>query len=124
MSFDTEISSGSAMVIVKEMLGSLSLKTASGAAVVSGDVLNNLDVKTATGNMEFSYKKCPSRADVNFLAATTKITMNLPADCKVRTDFKSATGKLFNGLGDSEDYLVLITAKSASGDFYIKKTTK
>jgi hypothetical protein len=124
VNFDLDINSGSAMVIVKDMTGNLNIKAGTGSVIVDGDVLKNIDVKSATGPIEFSYKKCLNRADLNFLSVTSKITLELPEDCKVRVDHKSATGKLFNALGDSEDYLVLVTAKSASGDFTIKKTAK
>lgn len=119
--FDTSVSTGSAMIIIKDMSGNLDLKTGTGSVSVEGDILRNIDAKAATGSMDFNFKKCSGRADLSFLTATSKINLGLPSDCKVRVDHKSATGKLFNALGDSEDYLVLVTAKSASGDLTIKK---
>jgi hypothetical protein len=71
--------------------------------------------------MNFNYKTCSGRADIDFLSATGKTVLKLPTTCKIRVDYKSAAGKLFNEVGESEDYQVFINAKSASGDFSIKK---
>lgn len=119
--FDMDISSGSAAVGIKDLNGAINLKTATGDVSVQGDVLKNVTAKTATGALNFSYKTCASRADVDFMSATGKTTLKLPANCKIRVDYKSATGKLFNAIGESKDYQVLINAKSASGDFTVNK---
>jgi hypothetical protein len=71
--------------------------------------------------MSFKYRTCSGRADLDILSATGKVTMKLPATCKIRVEYTSATGKLFNAIGESEDYQVKINAKSASGDFSISK---
>lgn len=119
--YDMDISSGSAQVIIKDLNGAINLKTATGDVFVSGDVLKNVTAKTATGALNFSYKTCNARADIDFMSATGKTILKLPASCKIRVDYKSATGKLFNTIGESSDYQVLINAKSASGDFTINK---
>lgn len=119
--FDLDISSGSATVLVKDVTGALNLKTATGIVEVESDVLKNIDAKTATGNMTFKYKTCSGRADLDILSATGKVIMKLPATCKIRVEYTSATGKLFNAIGESEDYQVKINGKSASGDFSIIK---
>jgi len=119
--YDMDISSGSAEVIIKDLNGAINLKTATGDVFVSGDVLKNVTAKTATGALNFSYKTCNARADIDFMSATGKAILKLPASCKIRVDYKSATGKLFNAIGESSDYQVLINAKSASGDFTINK---
>lgn len=119
--FDMDISGGSAQVLVKDLNGAINLKTATGDVFVSGDVLKNVTAKTATGSLNFSYKTCSGRSDVDFMSATGKTTLKLPGSCKIRVDYKSATGKLFNAIGESKDYQVLINSKSASGDFAINK---
>lgn len=119
--FDLDLSSGSASLLVKDIQGALNLKTATGVVTVEGGALKNINAKTATGDMSFQYKSCPSRADLDFISATGKMTLFIPGQCKIRVDYKSAAGKLFNGIGESEDYQVLISAKSASGDLIIKK---
>lgn len=121
MNLDIDVSSGSAQVIVKDLNGVINLKTATGDVFVEGDVLKNVSAKTATGALNFSYKTCSGRADVDFISATGKTMLKLPASCKIRVDYKSATGKLFNAIGESQDYQVLINAKSASGDFTVNK---
>ncbi|MEA9358190.1 DUF4097 family beta strand repeat-containing protein [Bacteriovorax sp. PP10] len=120
-SFDMDISSGSAQVTIKELNGAINLKTATGDVFVQGDVLKNVTAKTATGALNFSYKTCNARADLDFMSATGKTSIKLPASCKIRVDYKSATGKLFNAIGESKDYQVLINAKSASGDLTVNK---
>lgn len=119
--FDMDITSGSALIMIKDVGGALNLKTATGTVSVEGDVVKNISAKSATGAMNFGYKTCSGRADLDFISATGKTTINLPAACKIRVDYKSAAGKLFNALGESEDYQVMINAKSASGDFSIGK---
>lgn len=120
-SFDMDISSGSAQVMIKDLNGAINLRTATGDVFVQGDVLKNVTAKTATGALNFSYKTCNSRADIDFMSATGKASLKLPANCKIRVDYKSATGKLFNAIGESKDYQVLINAKSASGDLVVNK---
>ena len=119
--FDLDLSSGSAAISVKDINGAINLKTATGSVDVSGDVLKNITAKTATGPMNFTYKTCSGRADLDFLSATGKTVLKIPGSCKIRVDYKSATGKLFNAVGESEDYQVFINAKSASADFSIGK---
>ena len=74
------------------------------------NLLGCLDTPTSTG-----------RSDIDLMSGTGKSTLKLPEDCKILVDFKSAAGKLFNGIGESKDYQVLIKAKTASGDFSINK---
>lgn len=119
--FDMEVSSGSAQVIIKDLNGAINLRTATGDVFVQGDVLRNVTAKTATGALNFSYKTCNARADIDFMSATGKMSLKLPVSCKIRVDYKSATGKLFNAIGESKDYQVLINAKSASGDLTVNK---
>lgn len=119
--FDMDISSGSAVVSIKDVSGSLNIKTATGPVTVNGDVLKNISAKTATGSMSFTYKACGQRADLDFMSATGKTTLAIPATCKIRVDYTSATGKLFNAIGETEDYQVFINGKSASGDLSIVK---
>ena len=121
LNVDMDITSGSALIMVKDINGAINLKTATGTVSVEGDMVKNISAKTATGSMNFGYKTCSGRADLDFISATGKTVLNLPANCKIRVDYKSATGKLFNALGESEDYQVLISSKSASGDFSIGK---
>ncbi|MGZ3788265.1 MAG: DUF4097 family beta strand repeat-containing protein [Bacteriovorax sp.] len=122
--FDTEISSGTANVKVVDVEGKIDFKTATGAVDISGETLKNIEGKTATGNMRLSFKKCPARADIDFVTATGDGEIFLPTDCKIRVNHKSATGDLFNELGESEDYQVLIESKSAGGSLKIKKLAK
>lgn len=119
--FDIEASTGSGDISVKDVPGSLNIMTASGAVSVEGDVLKNITAKTATGAVSLRYKTCSGRADLDLMTATGKTSVELPANCKIRVDYKSATGKLFNAIGESEDYQVLINSKSASGDLSILK---
>jgi DUF4097 and DUF4098 domain-containing protein YvlB len=119
--FEMDVTSGSALVMVKDINGNLNLKTATGTVSVESDLVKNVSAKSATGNMNFSYKTCSGRADLDVITGTGKTLINLPATCKIRVDYKSATGKLFNALGESEDYQVKINATSASGDLTIGK---
>jgi hypothetical protein len=118
---DLDISSGSAVVNIKDVSGVLNFKSASGNLNVVGDTLKNISAKTATGAMIFSYKKCSGRADLDFISATGNMVLNLSDSCKIRVSYKSATGKLFNALGEKEDYQVLINATTATGDLKIGK---
>ena len=119
--FDMDISSGSAQVLIKDLNGVINLKTSTGDVFVSGDVLKNITAKTATGALNFSYKTCNGRSDIDLITGTGKSIFKLPEDCKIRVDFKSAAGKLFNAIGESKDYQVLIKGTSASGDLTINK---
>lgn len=122
--FDLAVSTGSAAVNIKDINGAMNISTATGNVKVIGDVLKDIDAKTATGALDFHFKTCSGRADVDIISATGKAVIELPASCKIRVDFASAAGKLFNGIGESETFDVKIKAKSASGDLSIVKGGK
>lgn len=115
------VSSASADMSLKNVSSELDLKTASGKMTVLGDQLRNVIAKSATGEQHFAFKNCPSRADVDLMTGTGDMILKMPVNCKIRVDFKSATGKLFNPIGESEDYQVKIVGKSASGDLTLGK---
>lgn len=116
-----EVSTATANVIIKGSSGNIDFKTATGEVRILGDILKNIDGKSATGHMVLSFNKCAGRADVDLMSATGDAEITLPPQCKIKVNHKSATGELFNELGESEDYMVSIVAKSAGGDLKIKK---
>lgn len=122
--FDIDVSSGTAPIKIIDTIGPINFKTATGFIEIKGDSLKNIDGKSATGNLRLSYNKCLSRADIDFVTATGNAEIYLPSTCKIKVSHKSATGELFNELGESEDSLVLINAKSATGSLKIKKLNK
>lgn len=121
-SYAVDVSSETAGVKIIDVDGKIDFKTATGAVDISGETLKNIEGKTATGNMRLSYRKCQCRADIDLVTATGDTEIFLPSDCKIRVVHKSATGELFNELGESEDYQVLIDSRSAGGNLRIKKT--
>ena len=121
---DVDVSSGSANIKLIDIDGNIDFSTATGSVQISGDILKNIEGKTATSNMNISNHKCPSRADINLVSATGDTVIVLPANCRIKVTHKSATGELFNELGESEDYQVHISAKSAAGNLKIKKIIK
>ena len=102
----------------------IDFKTASGNVDIKGEMLKTITGKTASGNISLSFMNCPKRADIDLLTASGDADIRLGTNCKIRVNHKSAAGELFNEMGDSEDYQVLISMKSASGDLKIKKLTK
>jgi hypothetical protein len=121
---DLDISSGTASIKLVDTQGKVDFSTATGPVEISGDMLKNIDGKTATSNMRISYSKCPARADINLVTATGDTEIYLPTNCKIRVSHKSATGELFNELGETEDYQVHISSKSAGGSLKVKKFQK
>ncbi|MDD4973998.1 MAG: hypothetical protein PHY93_06585 [Bacteriovorax sp.] len=121
---DIDVSSGSSSIKLMDAQGKVDFSTATGPVEIHGDALKNIEGKTATSNMRISYSKCPTRADINLVTATGDTEIYLPANCKIRVSHKSATGDLFNELGESEDFQVHISSKSASGSLKIKKNQK
>jgi hypothetical protein len=119
-----ELSSGAAEISIEKMSGNFGIKTASGNVLISGDVLKNLSVTTASGNVSALFKKCEGRADLDFLSAGGDVDLELPSTCKIRVSHKSATGDLFNEIGETNDYQVMIKSKSASGNLSITKNKK
>lgn len=122
--FEVDVSTGSAEINVEKVNGHFDLQTATGNISINGETLKNLTVKTATGNMRAGFKKCEGRSDIHLMSATGDMALDLPGHCRIRVSHKSATGDLFNELGESEDYQVLISSKSASGQLTIKKSGK
>jgi DUF4097 and DUF4098 domain-containing protein YvlB len=103
--------------------GNIDFKSATGSLYAS-KLEANLNATTATGDITLKYHKCPKRADIDLLTASSDAEVTMPADCKIKVSYKSAAGELFNELGDSNDYKVLIKSKSASGNLKIKKLSK
>ncbi len=116
-----KVRTSSGAVLLNNVSADLDLVTASGNLSITADQLRNVNVKTATGNQNFTFKTCPKRADVDLVTATGQIAMKLPGTCKIKVDFKSAAGKLFNPIGESADYMVKINTTSASGDLNLAK---
>jgi autotransporter translocation and assembly factor TamB len=121
---EIEVSTGSGNVSISGIDAAVDFKTASGNVVLKGETLKNVSGKTATGNVNLAYQNCPKRADIDLMSATGDADIFLGNSCKIRVAYKSATGELFNEMGDSEDYQVLVSMKSASGNLKLKKTSK
>jgi DUF4097 and DUF4098 domain-containing protein YvlB len=124
MAFDSDVSTGSASLKMTGVEGKIDFKTATGSVDITGDVLHTVEGKTATGNMRLAYNNCSGRADIDLVTASGDAEIYLPTQCKIRVTHKSATGDLFNELGESENYQVLINAKSATGNLKVKKIGK
>lgn len=121
---DIDVKSATAPITLLDVNGVVNFKTATGAVIVKGENLKNIDGTTATSNMQLLFTKCSGRADIDLVSATGDAEVMLPASCKIKVTHKSATGNLFNELGESEDYLVTIASKSAGGSLKIKKNAK
>lgn len=121
---EVEVSTGSGQIKFTGVEASVDFKTATGNVDIKAENLKSVSGKTATGNISLTYLSCPKRADIDLMTATGDAEVNLGAGCKIRANHKSATGELFNEMGDNEDYQVLVTMKSASGNLKIKKLSK
>lgn len=121
---DLDVTTGTGQVTINNIEGAIDFKTATGTVFIKGDVLRNINGKTATGDIQLLFNKCSSRADIDLVSATGDAVISLPSQCKIKVRHKSATGELFNELGESEDYLITIASKSAGGSLKIKKFPK
>jgi len=121
---EIEVSTGSGQVKFAGVDSAVDFKTATGNVEIKGEFLKSVTGKTATGAIVLTYYSCPKRADIDLITATGDAEVNLGPGCKIRATHKSATGELFNEMGDNEDYQVLVAMKSASGNLKIKKLTK
>lgn len=121
---EVEVSTGSGHIKMLAMDSAVDFKTATGNVEIKADTLKGVAGKTATGVINLTYANCPKRADIDLISATGDAEIHLGSNCKIRVTHKSATGELFNEMGDSEEYQVLVNMKSASGNLKIKKMTK
>lgn len=121
---EIDVSTGSGNVRFAGVDSAVDFKTATGNVEIKGENLKSVSGKTATGNISLSYVNCPKRADIDLMTATGDAEVFLGSGCKIRAGHKSATGDLFNEIGDTEDYQVLLSMKSASGNLKIRKLTK
>lgn len=121
---EVEVSTGSGQVKLAGVEAAMDFKTATGNVDIKAETLKSVSGKTATGNIALTYLSCPKRADIDLMTATGDAEVVLGASCKIRATHKSATGDLFNEMGDNEDYQVLVAMKSASGNLKIKKLSK
>lgn len=121
---EIEVSTGSGNVKFAGVDSAVDFKTGTGSVEIKGENLKSVTGKTATGAISLSYANCPKRADIDLMTATGDAEIFLGPGCKIRTGLKSATGDLFNEIGDTEDYQVLLAMKSASGNLKIRKLAK
>jgi len=121
---EIEVSAGSAQIKMGGVDSAVDFQTATGNVDIKGESLKSISGKTGTGTISLSYLNCPKRADIDLITATGDAVVNLGPTCKIRATHKSATGDLFNEMGDNEDYQVLVAMKSASGGLKIKKLSK
>lgn len=119
-----DVSTGTAEVSVKDINGAMSITTGTGNVKVVSDILRDINVKTGTGALDLRYKTCSGRADIDIISGTAKTMIELPESCKIRVDYTSGVGKLFNGIGESETFDVKIKATTGSGDLSIVKGGK
>lgn len=119
-----DISSGTGAITIKDINGAMNITTGTGNVKVAADVLKDVNVKTGTGSLDFHYKTCSGRADIDIISGTAKTTIELPETCKIRVDYTSGVGKLFNGIGESETFDVKIKATTGTGDLSIVKSGK
>lgn len=121
---EVDVSTGTGLVRFQGVDSAIDFKTATGNVEIRGESLKSISGKTATGTVFLSYQTCPKRADIDLISATGDAEIQLGGSCKIRVNHKSATGELFNEMGDSEDYQVLISMKTASGHLKVKKLAK
>lgn len=119
-----DVSTGTASVMVKDINGAMNITTGTGNVKVLSDVLRDINIKTGTGALDLHYKTCSGRADIDIISGTAKTMIELPESCKIRVDYTSGVGKLFNGIGESETFDVKIKATTGSGDLSIVKAGK
>lgn len=117
---DLNFSSASANLTAFSDIKNFEGKTASGSVEIK-NISGNANFKTASGNLILNYQSCDSRIDIENYSASGDMIIAFPPKCKIKNQFKSVGGSIYNELGDSEDNLVLITFRSAGGDLKIKK---
>lgn len=122
--YEFDLSSGTGDQRIEKISGHFDLQTATGAIDIEAESLKNLAIKSASGPVRATFRACQGRGDVSVLSAASDVTLTLPETCKIRVSHKSATGDLFNELGESADYQVMISSKSASGKLMIKKRAR
>lgn len=121
---EVEVSTSIGFIKFAGVDSAIDFKTATGMVEIEGGALKSVTGKTATGKISVRYQSCPKRADIDLVTATGDADIALGTGCKIRVNHKSATGELFNELGDSEDFQVLVSMKSASGNLKVKKLLK
>lgn len=124
LNLEYEISAGKTEITVEKVTGHFGIKNGAGNVLLSAETLKNYSVRTTSGNVSGVFKKCEGRADLDFLTAGGDVDLELPATCKIRVQYRSATGDLFNEIGETNDYQVMIKSKSASGNLSITKNKK
>lgn len=117
---DLKITTGTADTKVDGVEGEIDFKSATGK-FEGGGLQNNFSATTATGHIALKYAQCNKRADVEILTASSDTELKLPSHCKIKVSHKSAAGDLFNEIGESNDYNLMIKVRSASGSLKILK---
>jgi hypothetical protein len=120
---ELKISTGTAPTKVDNFTSSINFKSATGD-FTGLNMSSHFSGTTATGAINLKYNKCPERADIDLISASSDAEIIFPSPCKIKVSHKSATGELFNEMGESSDYKVLIKSKSASGNLKILKLKK
>jgi hypothetical protein len=120
---ELKISTGTAPIKVDNFTSAINFKSATGD-FTGLNMSSHFSGTTATGAINLKYNKCPERADIDLISASSDAEIIFPSPCKIKVSHKSATGELFNEIGESSDYKVLIKSKSASGNLKILKLIK
>ncbi len=118
-----KISTGTSTTKIEGITGEINFKSATGS-LTALNLESNLSATTATGAVNLKYHTCNQRADIDILTASSDSEIVLPVNCKIKVSHKSASGELYNEIGETSDYKMMIKVKSASGNLKILKTKK
>lgn len=118
-----KISTGNSITKVDGFNSAIDFKSATGS-FKGLNLQSHFSGTTATGAINLKYSKCPERADIDILTASSDAEIQFPVPCKIKVSHKSAAGELYNEIGESSDYKIMINVKSASGNLRILKLVK
>lgn len=115
-----DVRTGSGSVNVAGAIGNVDLDSGSGDIEMSG-LHGDSQINTGSGDVTLTYKAAPKKGRVKLKTGSGDATILLPATTKLLTKVKTASGTVFNEIGDSSDASFVISMKSGSGNFKLKK---
>lgn len=135
---ELDIETGSGNITIAGTKGDVDFKLGSGKIVIDSDIheldgaggsieaeLKSLsgktEIKLGSGSVKAAYAALPVNGAFELKSGSGNVTLTLPADAKIQTDFLSVGGKLTNEIGDTKDAGFKVKVVSGAANLHIVK---
>lgn len=135
------LDNGTGSVRVKDVSGTLTARTGTGdisgearseevtaltgsGAVKLSKLTGSAEAKTGSGDVSLTWSKIPEKGTADVMTGSGGIALIFPEGSKLTAKSYTASGKVFNEIGDSEHAKFSVSLLSGSGNVSIRKPAK